>query len=128
MIDRILGSEIAMAVLLVAVPYLLARLLGWLGAKAAELKDERVTAAMGALEQGVHEAWEDWGRQWKAAHADGKFSDEERATLRARALESAKAVGLEQGVDVVKELGRYGIALLIKKIVDRRKASAAPAA
>ena len=121
MIDKVLGSEFAMAVLLVAVPWGLAKLLGWLGAKAAQLKDERVNVAMSALDQGVHEAWEDVGRRWKGAHQDGKFTDTEREDLRARALEVAKDVGREQGVDVVKEIGRYGIALLIKKIVDRRK-------
>jgi len=120
-IDRILGSELAMAVLLVGAPYLLAKLLGWLGAKAAQLEDERVNVAVGALEQGVHEAWEDFGRHWKAAHEDGKFTDRERADLRMKAVTIAKDVGAEQGVDVVKELGRYGLGLLVKKIVDRRK-------
>jgi len=123
-IDRILGSELAMAVLLVAVPYLLARLLGWLGRKAAELRDERIDVAMNALEQGVHDAWGVFGRKWKAAHSDGKFTDDERVRLRVVALENAKAVGLEQGVNVAKELGRFGLNLLIKKIVDRRKANA----
>ena len=122
MIDRILGSELAMAVLLVAVPYLLARLLGWIGDKAAQLKDERYAAAVNALDQGVHEAWEDFGRKWKAAHDDGKFTDEERARLRTLALDNAKEIGREQGVNVVVELARFGISLLIKKIVDRRKA------
>ncbi len=121
LLTRILSSELFMTAALVAVPWMLARAFAWWRAEIEHLDDERYAGAVEALETGVHEAWERFGRAWKGAHSDGKLTDEERGRLRTVAREVAVEAGREKGVDVIAQLGRRAINGLIRKIVERRK-------
>ena len=120
-LTRILSSELFMSVALVAMPWMLARAFAWWRGEAARLEDERYAKAVEALETGVHEAWESFGREWKAAHSDGKLTVDERERLRTVAREVAVEVGRDSGVDVLAAVGRRCLGVLIKKIVERRK-------
>ncbi len=121
LLTRILSSELFMTAALVAVPLMLARAFAWWRAEIEDIEDERYAKAVGALEVGVHEAWERFGRAWKGAHSDGKLTDEERTRLRTVAREVAVEVGREKGIDVISALGRRAISGLIRRIVERRK-------
>ena len=118
---RVLSSELFVTAALVAVPLMIARAFAWWRAEAARRSDGRYAKAVEALEAGVQEAWERFGRAWKAGHADGKLSDEERGRLQTVAREAAVEAGREGGVDVVAELGSRAIGGLVRKIVERRK-------
>jgi hypothetical protein len=123
-VSRALSSELFMSLALVLVPWGLARLFAWWRAERRVREDEVYAAAVEALEVGVGEAWERFGRAWKHAHADGKLTDEERERLRSVARETAVALGREDGLDVLKVLGERAIKTLIRKIVERRKRGA----
>jgi len=118
---RIVSSELFMTVAMVAVPWMVARAFAWWREEIEHLEDERYAAAVEALEVGVDEAWERFGRAWKAAHSDGKFSDDEREHLRTVARDVAVEVGRDSGVDVMAALGRRAISALVRRIVERRK-------
>jgi hypothetical protein len=120
-LTRIMSGELFMTVALVAVPVLVARAFAWWRGEAERHDDERYAAAVEALEVGVHEAWERFGRAWKGAHSDGKLTDDERGRLRTVAREVAVEAGRDAGVDVVAALGKRAIGALIRKIVERRK-------
>ena len=123
-LTRIMSGELFMTVALVAVPVLIARAFAWWRARARRAGDERYSQAVEALETGVQEAWERFGRAWKAAHSDGKLTDDERTRLRTVAREAAVEVGRDSGVDVAAALGKRAIGGLIRKIVERRKRGA----
>jgi len=120
-IVRIVSSELFMTVAMVAVPWMVARAFAWWRGEIEHLEDERYAAAVEALEVGVDEAWERFGRAWRAAHSDGKFTDDEREHLRTVARDVAVEVRRERGVDVMAALGRRAISALIRRIVERRK-------
>ncbi len=118
---RILSGELFMTVALVAVPVLIARAFAWWRTRAERAEDERYAQAVEALEVGVQEAWERFGRAWKGAHSDGKLTDDERTRLRTVAREAAVEAGREAGIDVIAALGKRAIGALIRRIVERRK-------
>lgn len=122
--ERLFGSELFMSLALVFVPWGLARVFAWWKEHCRRLQDERYAKAVEAFEIGVHEAWEKFGRQWKHAHADGKFTDEERAQLRDYARSVAVELGRREGLDVLRIVGERAAACLIRRIVERRKAGA----
>jgi hypothetical protein len=130
-----MSSELFVTAALVGVPWMIARAFAWWRAEAMRRSGERYVKAIEALETGVQEAWERFGRAWKAARVSGetadgeatdgkapaKFSDDEREHLRTVAREVAVEAGRERGVDVIAELGSRAIGGLIRKIVERRK-------
>ena len=136
---RIMSSELFATVALVAVPWMIARAFAWWRAEARRRSGERYMQAIEALETGVQEAGERFGRAWKAARVEGqtadggrtegeptakvpgKFSDDEREHLRNVAREVAVEAGREKGVDVIAELGSRAIGNLVRRIVERRK-------
>ena len=127
-LTRIVGGELFASVALVAVPWLVAKLFGWWKAECRRKGDADHARAVEALEVGVDEAWERFGREWKHARVSasaqagsGKFSDEEREHLRTVARDVAVEVGRGKGLDVLKVLGVRAIGTLIKGIVARRK-------
>ncbi len=119
----VLESELVKTIALVAVPYLLGRLFAWWKDQCRLKRDERRLHALEALEAGVAAAWETYGRKWKAASADGKLADSERAELRTFARETAVEVGREEGLDALKALGEGLVDSVIAKIVRGRKRS-----
>jgi len=121
LISRLLGSELFMSLAVVFVPWAAARLFAWWKEECRRRSDERYAQAVEALEIGVHEAWERFGREWKRAHEDGKFTPEERAQLRDCARAVAVEVGREKGLDVLRVLGERAISSLVRRIVERRK-------
>jgi hypothetical protein len=126
-LTRIVGGELFASVALVAVPWLVAKLFGWWKAECRRKGDADHAGAVEALEVGVDEAWERFGREWKHARASssdeptGKLSDEEREHLRTVARDVAVEVGRGKGLDVLKVIGVRALGTLIKKIVQRRK-------
>ena len=126
-LTRIVGGELFASVALVAVPWLVAKLFGWWKVECRRRGDADHARSVEALEVGVDEAWERFGREWKHARQGsagkpaGKLSDEEREHLRTVARDVAVDVGRGKGLDVLKVLGVRAIGTLIRKIVERRK-------
>ncbi len=120
-IARVLGSELFASLALIVVPWGIARLFAWWKAECRRAGDADYARAVEALEIGVDEAWERFGREWKRARADGKLADDEREHLRTVAREVAVDVGRDEGFDVLKLLGGRALKTLIRKIVARRK-------
>jgi hypothetical protein len=114
-------SEVIILALIYVVPLFIGKAFAWWKARENVKTDTAYSTAVEALEVGVNDAWERWGRALKAAHADGKFTDIEREDLRTKAKDIGIEVGREQGVDLLKVLGERSIALLIRKIVAARK-------
>lgn len=106
---------------LVVVPWLIGRAFTWWKTECRRKRDEEEARAVRALEVGVNEAWESFGHSWKAAHADGKLSAEERESLRKHAREVALEVASGEGFDLAKLFGQRAVKLLIRKVVEGRK-------
>jgi hypothetical protein len=89
------------------------------------IKDTKVANDLtAALESGVNVSWQTVGKAWKAAHADGKFTDEEKDRLRTTALNAAKEVATGPVLKALKVLGRQYLDAKISGIVEKRKAVA----
>ena len=119
-LTRIVGGELFASLALVVVPWVVAKLFAWWKAECRRTADADYAGAVEALEVGVDEAWERFGREWKRARP-GKLTDEEREHLRTVARDVAVEVGREKGLDVLKVLGVRALGTLIKRIVERRK-------
>jgi len=91
-----------------------------------EMKGQKYSAAMDALEAGVEKTYRVYVEALKKAKADGKLTPEEKAAARQRAIAYAQEFGRTRGVDVIEELGREYIPVLIGKIVRALKGSAGP--
>jgi hypothetical protein len=134
-LTRIVGGELFASLALVVVPWGVAKLFGWWKAECRRKGDADYTRSVEALEVGVDEAWERFGREWKHARVSaageessgsngeptGKLTDEEREHLRTVARDVAVEVGRGKGLDVLKVLGVRAIGTLIRRIVERRK-------
>lgn len=62
----------------------------------------------------------------KKAKADGKLTPEEKAAARVKAIAYAQEFGRTRGIDMVEELGREYVPVLISKIVRVLKGSTQP--
>jgi hypothetical protein len=91
-----------------------------------ETKQGKYLAAIEALEAGVEKSYRVYVRAMKEAKADGKLTPEERATARQKAIAYAQEFGLSRGTDVIEELGREYMPVLIGKIVRLLKGRGAP--
>lgn len=120
-LSRAVESELFLSLCLVLVPWMLGKLFRSLVQWARSKRDEGIEKALLALEAGVDEAWELFGRAWKKARADGKLSQKEREDLRKCARELALGVGKSRGVDVLKLLGERTLRVFIRRIVEARK-------
>jgi hypothetical protein len=89
-----------------------------------EMKGQKYSAAMGALEAGVEKTYRVYVEALKKAKADGKLTPEEKAAARQRAIAYAQEFGRTRGIDVIEELGREYIPVLIGKIVRALKGGA----
>ena len=114
-------AEVLSEIVIVVVGIVLLKAFAWWRAHASVAGDKAYSHAVEALETGVHEAWLKFGKLYKAARKDGKMSVEEKDELRAFAKAAAVEIGKEQGLDVVKIIGKRAIPLLISKIVKSRK-------
>ena len=76
------------------------------------------------LEVGVNVAWQTVGKAWKAAHTDGKFTQEEKDRLKTTALNAAKEVATGPVLKALKALGQQYLEAKISGIVEKRKAVA----
>jgi hypothetical protein len=89
------------------------------------IKDAKArTEAEEALKIGVHETWENIGKEWKAAHEDGKFTTEEKDKLKAAAINGAKQIATGPGLKILKAWGEEQLGTLISSIVEKRKSVA----
>jgi hypothetical protein len=89
-----------------------------------EMKEQKYSAAMDALEAGVEKTYRVYVEALKRAKADGKLTPEEKAAARQKAIAYAQEFGRTRGIDVIDELGREYIAVLIGKIVRALKGDA----
>lgn len=119
--SEMFNNDVIVSILAMAVPLLIGKFFAYLRAELKKHKLERYTDSVEALEVGVHDAWERFGRAWKAARLDGKLSEEERRRLNGVALSTAEKVGAEKGIDIAQEIGRKTLPLLMRKIIERRK-------
>jgi hypothetical protein len=90
------------------------------------MKQEKYFAAVEALEAGVEKTYRVYVEALKEAKADGKLTPEEKATARRKAVAYAQEFGRTRGIDVIEELGREYIPVLISKIVRLLKGRAEP--
>jgi len=90
------------------------------------MKQEKYFAAVQAPEAGVEKTYRVYVEALKEAKADGKLTPEEKATARQKALAYAQEFGRTRGIDVIEELGREYIPVLISKIVRLLKGRAEP--
>ena len=120
-LTTVLSGNPLTSLALVVVPWLLGRAFAWWKTECRKKRDEEEARAVRALEVGVNEAWESFGRNWKAAQADGKLSAEERESLRKHAREVALDVARGEGLDLAKHFGERALKLLIRKVVEGRK-------
>jgi hypothetical protein len=90
------------------------------------IKQEKYFAAVEALEAGVEKTYRVYVQALKEAKADGKLTPEEKATARQKAVAYAQEFGRTHGIDVIEELGREYIPVLISKIVRLLKGRAEP--
>jgi len=91
-----------------------------------EIKGQKYSIAMDALEAGVEKTYRVYVEALKKAKADGKLTPEERAAARQKAIAYAQEFGCTRGIDVIEELGREYVPVLISKIVRVLKGGARP--
>jgi len=91
-----------------------------------EVKVQKYSAAMDALEAGVEKTYRVYVEALKKAKADGKLTPEEKGAARQKAIAYAQEFGLTRGIDVIEELGREYIPVLIGKIVRALKGAGQP--
>jgi len=82
-----------------------------------EIRQQRYFVAVEALEAGVEKTYRVYVQALKEAKADGKLTPDERAVARQKAVAYAQEFGCTRGIDVIEELGREYIPVLISKIV-----------
>ncbi|MFC1735129.1 hypothetical protein ACFL1X_03365 [Candidatus Hydrogenedentota bacterium] len=88
------------------------------------VRSQRYWKAVKCLESGVVFTYENYVREIKAASSDGKLTVDERRRARKTAIEKAKEYGWDHGIDVLRELGRDYVPVLVERIVGRLKGSA----
>ena len=91
-----------------------------------QMKGQKHSAAMDALEAGVEKTYRVYVEALKKAKADGKLTSEEKAAARQKAISYAQEFGRTRGIDVIEELGREYIPVLIGKIVRALKGGTRP--
>jgi len=82
-----------------------------------KIRQQRYFVAVEALEAGVEKTYRVYVQALKEAKADGKLTPDERAAARQKAVAYAQEFGCTRGIDVIEELGREYIPVLISKIV-----------
>ena len=91
-----------------------------------EMKRQKYFGAIEALEAGVEKTYRVYVQALKDAKADGKLTPEERAVARQKAMAYAQEFGRTRGIDVIEQLGREYIPVLISKIVRLLKGTSIP--
>ena len=91
-----------------------------------EMKGQKYFAAIEALQAGVEKTYRVYVQALKEAKADGKLSPEEKAAARQKAVAYAQEFGRTRGIDVIEQLGREYIPVLISKIVRLLKGNVQP--
>ena len=81
------------------------------------LKEEKHATAIEALEAGVEHTYRLYVESLKEGREDGKLTSEEKKLARQKALACAQEYGLTRGVDVIEQLGKEYIPVLIARIV-----------
>jgi gas vesicle protein len=84
-------------------------------------KETRETECMKALEAAVEEAWTTFGKKLKQDSDDQKLTDSEKSELLTFAINRARGIAKERGVDLLKVMGERVLPALIREIVERRK-------
>ena len=82
--------------------------------------------AIGALKQGVHQAWDLLGRQWKQ-ESKGKLTTEKKLALRNAAIQTAQSevAANKRARAALESMSEGEVSRRIKDIVDDRKARVA---
>lgn len=82
---------------------------------------KRFNAALHVLESAVEETYRTYVEAIKEGRADGKLTQVERRRARALARERALAIGRDQGIDILTQLGRDSVNLWISRLVKKLK-------
>lgn len=80
--------------------------------------------ALDCVEAGVEETYEEYVRALKDSAADGKLTDDERATARSTAIAKAVAYAETKGLDLVKTYGSALLRVFLERIIRSNKAEA----
>jgi len=95
--------------------------------KLATVKKYKLGVGIEALQVGVLTTYDIMVRGLKAGREDGKLTDEERALVRANAIQVAVEYAKDKGMDLVKFYGKELLPVLIEKIVASSKTGKAAA-
>jgi len=83
-----------------------------------EGKKSKITEA---FETAVKETYDEFVKVKKSSAKDGKLSVEDVAHARQMAIAKAKDIGKEKGVDILKEVGKSYIPVLLEKVIAKAK-------
>lgn len=97
----------------------------WTGFRSADaysrLRRRRLGKALLALERGVEQTYQTYVKAIKAARADGRLTESEKARARSMARARGVAAAKEAGIDLLRTIGSEYVDLWIARIVTRRK-------
>jgi len=83
-----------------------------------------MSEAMEALGTGIHETYEAYVRNIKAFSADGKLTDEERATAREMAITAARKFASARALAWMERVGQAVLESHVNRLVREAKATA----
>lgn len=97
----------------------------WTGFRSADayarLRRRRFGGALLALERGVEQTYQTYVKAIKAARADGRLTESEKARARSMARARGAAAAKDAGIDLLRTIGSEYVDLWIARIVARRK-------
>lgn len=97
----------------------------WTGFRSADaysrLRRRRFGRALLALERGVEQTYHTYVKAIKAARADGRLTEPEKARARSMARARGVAAAKDAGIDLLRTIGSEYVDLWIARIVARRK-------
>lgn len=97
----------------------------WAGFKSSEqyqrLQRRRFRRALLALESGVEQTYQTYVKAIKAGRADGRLTEAEKARARSMARAQAVALAKEEGLDLLRTIGKDYVDVWIRRVIARRK-------
>ena len=121
--DTILDNEAIMG----AIVAVIAAAWGWLK-RNKKIRQYKADMAMNFVQAAVTETYNTYVHERKAAWEDGKLTDEERATARQMAIDTAIDYAKDNGLDLVKYYGKEMLPSVIERVIGHNKIAAVPLA
>lgn len=120
----VLASDVAMNALLGLLGLLLSALLAWLAKRGVDVSKARRIVEF--VEMGVRETYVSFVRERKRINPSGKLTEDERRQAMDAAVAAAKDYARREGFDLVKQVGKDYLPVLIDAVVRRMKGSPVP--